>query len=114
MRDPDATRLLYRVALVLLVVAAGAIVALSFDPARAKTDVSHENADRDFVALMVPHHQAAIEISQMQLRYGRNPQLRRLAQEIIVTQEAEIRALRLALDTAVAVRSNSVPSRRVR
>jgi len=55
------------------------------------------DADRDFVALMVPHHQGAIEMAQTELRHGHNEQLRRIAQEIIVTQQQEITALRLAL-----------------
>ena len=53
--------------------------------------------DVDFVAMMVPHHQGAIEMAQAELRYGRNEQLRRLSQEIIVTQQQEIVAMRLAL-----------------
>ncbi len=53
--------------------------------------------DRDFVAMMVPHHQGAIEMAQAELRYGRNEQLRRMAQEIIVTQQQEIGAMRLAV-----------------
>src|SRR5580700_4825336 len=53
--------------------------------------------DRDFVALMVPHHQGAIDMAQAELRYGQNEQLRRMAQEIIVTQQAEIAAMRLAV-----------------
>jgi uncharacterized protein (DUF305 family) len=53
--------------------------------------------DRDFVALMAPHHQAAIEMAQAELRYGRNEQLRRIAQEIVVEQQQEIAAMRLAL-----------------
>ena len=53
--------------------------------------------DADFVAMMVPHHQGAIDMALAQLRYGRNEQLRRLAQEIIVTQQQEIAAMRLAL-----------------
>jgi hypothetical protein len=53
--------------------------------------------DRDFVALMVPHHQGAIDMAQAELRYGQNEQLRRMAQEIIVTQRAEIAAMRLAV-----------------
>ncbi len=53
--------------------------------------------DRDFVAMMVPHHQAAIEMALAMLRHGGNEQLRRLAQEIIVTQEQEIAAMRLAI-----------------
>jgi hypothetical protein len=55
------------------------------------------DVDQDFVAMMVPHHQGAIEMAQAQLRYGRNEQLRRLAQEIIVTQRDEIAAMRFAL-----------------
>jgi len=53
--------------------------------------------DADFVAMMVPHHQGAIDMANAQLRYGRNEQLRRLAQEIIVTQQQEIAVMRLAL-----------------
>ena len=55
------------------------------------------DVDRDFVAMMVPHHQGAIDMAQAVLRYGRNEQLRRLAQEIIVTQQQEIAAMRLAV-----------------
>ena len=55
------------------------------------------DVDSDFVAMMVPHHQGAIEMAQAELRYGRNDQLRRLSQEIIVTQQQEIVAMRLAL-----------------
>src|SRR5262245_6640588 len=55
------------------------------------------DVDRDFVAMMVSHHQGAIEIAQAELRYGRNEQLRRLAQEIVVTQRQEIVAMRLSV-----------------
>src|SRR6266436_8209215 len=55
------------------------------------------DVDRDFVAMMVPHHQGAIDMAQAVLRYGHNEQLRRLAQEIVVTQQQEIAAMRLAL-----------------
>jgi uncharacterized protein (DUF305 family) len=55
------------------------------------------NVDTDFVAMMVPHHQGAIEMARAELRYGRNEQLKRLSQEIIVTQQQEIVAMRLAL-----------------
>jgi uncharacterized protein (DUF305 family) len=53
--------------------------------------------DRDFVAMMVPHHQGAIDMARVILRYGKNEQLKRLAQEIIVTQQQEIAAMRLAV-----------------
>src|SRR5215475_14520196 len=55
------------------------------------------DVDADFVAMMVPHHQGAIDMALAVLRHGRNPQIRRLAQEIIVTQQQEIAAMRLAL-----------------
>jgi uncharacterized protein (DUF305 family) len=53
--------------------------------------------DRDFVLMMAPHHQSAIDMAQAVLRHGHNEQIRRLAQEIIVTQQQEIAAMRLAI-----------------
>ena len=55
------------------------------------------NADADFVAMMVPHHQGAIDMARAELLYGRNETLRRMAQEIIVTQQQEIVAMQQAL-----------------
>ncbi|GLR84261.1 DUF305 domain-containing protein [Bradyrhizobium iriomotense] len=55
------------------------------------------DVDTDFVAMMVPHHQGAIAMAQAELRYGRNEPLRRMAQEIIVTQLQEITVMRLSL-----------------
>jgi hypothetical protein len=55
------------------------------------------DVDRDFVSTMTPHHQGAIDMAQAVLRNGRNEQIRRLAQEIIVTQQQEIAAMRLAI-----------------
>jgi len=48
------------------------------------------NGDVDFVRLMLPHHQAAIDMAKTQLLYGKDPQMRRLAQEIITDQQLEI------------------------
>jgi uncharacterized protein (DUF305 family) len=48
---------------------------------------------------MIAHHQAAIDMAQAELRHGHNEQLRRLAQEIIVDQQQEIVAMRLAIAT---------------
>jgi Domain of unknown function (DUF305) len=53
--------------------------------------------DRDFAAMMIPHHQGAIDMAVAELRYGRNEQLRRIAQEIVIEQQQEIEAMRLAL-----------------
>src|SRR5882762_6567487 len=48
------------------------------------------NSDVDFVRLMLPHHQAALDMAKTQLLYGKDPQMRRLAQEIITDQQLEI------------------------
>jgi uncharacterized protein (DUF305 family) len=53
--------------------------------------------DRDFAEMMVAHHEGAIEMAVAVLRHGRNERIRRLAQEIIVTQQEEIGAMRLAV-----------------
>ena len=55
------------------------------------------NADADFVAMMVPHHQGAIDMARAELLYGQNETLRRMAQEIVVTQQQEIVAMQQAL-----------------
>ena len=55
------------------------------------------DVDRDFVSMMTPHHQGAIDMARAVLRSGRNEQIRRLAQEIIVTQQQEIAAMRMAI-----------------
>jgi len=63
--------------------------------------------DRDFVAMMTPHHQGAIDMAVIELRYGKNETLRRLAQEIIVDQMQEIDAMKLAIGEKV---SSSAPA----
>jgi uncharacterized protein (DUF305 family) len=60
------------------------------------------NVDRDFVAMMVPHHQGAIDMAESELRYGRNQQLLRIAQEIIVEQLQEIAAMRVSVGDKVS------------
>lgn len=56
------------------------------------------NPDHDFAAMMIPHHQGAIDMAKVELLYGRDPALRRIAQEIIVTQQQEIVVMRRQLD----------------
>jgi uncharacterized protein (DUF305 family) len=48
------------------------------------------NTDADFASLMVPHHQGAVQMAEVELQFGSNPRLRRLAEEMIVTQQSEI------------------------
>ena len=55
------------------------------------------NSDIDFVRLMLPHHQAALDMAKTQLVYGKDPQMRRLAQEIITDQQLEIELMRVWL-----------------
>jgi hypothetical protein len=50
-------------------------------------------SDVDFVRLMLPHHQAAIDMAKTQLLHGNDPQMRRLAQEIITDQQLEIEVM---------------------
>jgi uncharacterized protein (DUF305 family) len=54
-------------------------------------------ADADFALMMIPHHQGAVEMAKVELQFGADPNLRRLAQEIIVTQQSEIDVMKLAL-----------------
>lgn len=54
--------------------------------------------DHDFAAMMIPHHQGAIDMAKVELLYGKDPVLRRMAQEIIVTQQQEIVVMRGQLD----------------
>src|SRR5215471_7992981 len=53
--------------------------------------------DHDFSVMMIPHHQGAVEMAKAVLLYGKDPVLKRLAQEIIVTQQQEIEVMRLRL-----------------
>lgn len=55
------------------------------------------NPDHDFSTMMIPHHQGAIDMAKAELLYGKNPVLRRLAQEIIVTQGSEITLMQMEL-----------------
>jgi len=55
------------------------------------------DSDVDFVRLMLPHHQGAIDMAKAQLMYGKDPQMRRLAQEIITDQQSEIELMQLWL-----------------
>lgn len=53
------------------------------------------NADSDFAKLMLPHHQAAIDMAKTELLYGKDSQMRRLAQEIVTDQQSEMELMQL-------------------
>jgi uncharacterized protein (DUF305 family) len=66
--------------------------------------------DRDFVTLMIPHHQGAIDMAKTQLLYGTDPQMRRLAQEIITDQQSEIALMHLWLQQRAAPAAHPGPA----
>ena len=53
--------------------------------------------DHDFVTMMIPHHQGAIDMAKALLLYGKDEQLKRLAQEIIADQQNEVQLMQLWL-----------------
>jgi uncharacterized protein (DUF305 family) len=58
--------------------------------------------DRDFAAIMIPHHQATIDMAEAELKYGRNDELRRLAEKIVARQQQDISILRRVAGEDVA------------
>jgi uncharacterized protein (DUF305 family) len=68
------------------------------------------DVDRDFSLAMIPHHQGAIDMAIAELRYGADPQLQRIAREIVVEQQQEIVVMRAAL-CASARTSGTGPTR---
>src|ERR1700674_3969122 len=66
--------------------------------------------DRDFAAMMIPHHQGAVDMAKVQLQFGRDAILRRLAQAIIVEQQQEIDVMRRELSRLPSSSGDSAAS----
>jgi uncharacterized protein (DUF305 family) len=60
---------------------------------RRMDGASPTDIDASFAAMMVPHHQGAVDMARLQLLYGKDPALRRLAQSIIAEQQVEIQQM---------------------
>lgn len=52
------------------------------------------DADKDFVAGMIPHHQGAVDMAKVELRHGKDPEIRKFAQQVIDAQTGEIKMMR--------------------
>lgn len=52
------------------------------------------DADKDFVSMMLPHHQGAVDMAKVELQYGKDPMLKKMAEDIVKSQEKEISELK--------------------
>lgn len=104
-----------------LALATGSLAAKSSDFSQAMTDVMTRmhaammvaptsSADHDFAKMMIAHHQAAVDMAEIELRFGKDERLRRLAQGIIVEQRQEIAVMRGILDADQTLPSRNQPS----
>lgn len=50
--------------------------------------------DHDFAMMMIPHHQAAIDMAKVELQYGKDPELKKMAEDIIESQQTEIATMK--------------------
>jgi uncharacterized protein (DUF305 family) len=66
--------------------------------------------DCDFLAMMIPHHQGAIEMARLVLTYGRDPLTRQLAEEIVASQQTEIGSMKARLDALERLKGGETES----
>ena len=55
------------------------------------------DTDRDFLAMMIPHHQGAVDMCKTELRYGRSAQVLALCRSIVASQSSQIAQMRRLL-----------------
>ena len=75
---------------------------------RDMTMPSSGDPDQDFAAMMIPHHQGAVDMARIELQSGKDPVLRRLAQGIIVEQLQEIDVMRRQLKNSAPICSSQL------
>ena len=74
--------------------------------AQMMTAQTSGDPDHDFASLMISHHQGGIDMAKAELLYGKDPVMRRLAQEIVADQQSEIEAMNLWLEKSARRRGN--------
>ncbi len=105
----DIVRITLKTALAAAALLSGAALAQTSDFATAMAGAmqrmhqamavpSAGDPDRDFAAMMIPHHQGAIDMAEAELRFGKDERLRRLAQGIIIEQRQEIAVMQAILN----------------
>ena len=62
------------------------------------------DTDREFAAMMIPHHQGAIEMARNELAHGKDPAMMKLAREVVAAQEKEIVGMKAWLGQHPAAR----------
>ena len=65
------------------------------------------DVDADFTAMMIPHHQGAVDMAEAELHYGHNRKLRRIARNIMAGQRQQIGAMRAALGQPLSEATSS-------
>ena len=86
-------------------------VMVAMDEGMRRMDgASPADIDASFAAMMVPHHQGAVDMARLQLLYGKDPALRRLAQSIIAEQQVEIQRMNAWLRKHQATTTRVAPA----